>query len=110
MESGHKNREKNTQGELYRDIDRQMHQDWIDNGNNKDRDDYFEDEDLWSALQSRQDGDRKKEISRDVIQHDISDDDLDLTSVQKLASPIPPSRTPIISDTKKVIKYNVKPG
>lgn len=102
MESGPKNREKNTQDELYRDIDTQMHQDWIDNGNNQDRDDYFEDEDLWSALQSRQDGDRKKEISGDVIEDDISDDDLDLASVQKLASPIPPSRTPIISDTKKV--------
>ena len=110
MESGHKNRGKNTRGELYRDIDTKMHQDWIDNGNNQDRDDYFEDEDLWSALQSRQDVDRKKDISRDFIEDDISDDDLDLTSVQKLASPIPPSRTPIISDTKKVIKYNVKPG
>lgn len=87
-----------------------IHKCRIDNGNNQDRDDYFEDEDLWSALQSRQDGDRKKDISRDFIEDDISDDDLDLTSVQKLASPIPPSRTPIISDTKKVIKYNVKPG
>ena len=100
MESGHEDRETNVQDELNRNPDTQLYQDWVENGNNQDHEDDFEDEDFWSASQSRQNEGGKTKNIHDVTEDEISDDDFDLPTVQKLASSIPLPRTPIISGAK----------
>ena len=107
MESGHASRETNTQDELYRDYDKQMYQDWMDNGNNQEHEDDFEGEDFWPASQSHQNQNGEKGSSRDITDDDFSDDNLDLPSVPKLASSIPSSRTPITPCTQKAIPSKV---
>lgn len=101
MESGHANRETNTQDELYRDQDTQEYQDWIDNGNNQDHEDDLEDEDYWPASQLSPNEGGEKESCDNITDNNHSDDNLDLPLVPKLASSIPSTKALITPATPK---------
>lgn len=92
--------EANVQDILYCNLDTQLYQDWVENGNNQDHKDNFEDENFWSATQSQQNEDRKAKNTHDVKENKVSDDNLDLPIIQKLANFIPPPKISIISGAK----------
>lgn len=101
MESGHADRETNTQDELYRDQDTQEYQDWIDNGNNQDHEDDLEDEGYWPASQLYLNEGGEKKSCDDITDNDYSDDNLDLPLVPKFASSIPSTKALTTPATQK---------
>lgn len=100
MESGYKNRETVTMDAIYRNVDPDLYQNWLEEKENADQGYNFEDKEMWPATQPA-DGNKENENRLNITADEASDDDLSLPTVQQLATSVMPPNTRITPSSKE---------